>query len=124
MVERQLGNLDRAEQLSRQALALCARRQDEMAIAWLLNGLAAVTAAKAQVTARGWVRAATLHGLAAHLLERAGGEFPADERAQYEQTRVALQAALPADAIDRAREHAATMSATAGVAFALSEVDQ
>ncbi len=119
MVERQLGNLDRAEQLSRQALALGARRNDEMAIAWLLNGLAAVTAAKAE----NWARAATLNGLAAHLLERAGGEWPADERAQYEQTLAALATALPAEALDRARERGATMTVEEGVAYALSEVD-
>lgn len=124
MVERQLGNLDRAEQLSRQALALCARRSDEMAIAWLLNGLAAVTAAKARVTAEGWVRAATLNGLAAGLLERAGGEWPADERAQYEETLAALRSALPAEAMDRARKRGATMTAEAGVSYALSEVDR
>src|SRR5215467_5797736 len=46
MVERQLGNLDRAEALSREALSLCARRADQMATAWVLNGLAAVTAAR------------------------------------------------------------------------------
>ncbi|HEU5111208.1 MAG TPA: hypothetical protein VFT95_21920, partial [Micromonosporaceae bacterium] len=39
-VERRLGNLDRAEELSREALSLCARRTDEMATAWMLNGLA------------------------------------------------------------------------------------
>lgn len=118
MVERQLGNLDRAEQLSRQALVLCARRDDEMAIAWLLNGLAAVVAARHR-----WSRAATLHGLAAALLAGAGGEWPADERAQYEQTLTALRAALPGDVLDRARARGAAMTAKAGVAYALSEVD-
>jgi tetratricopeptide (TPR) repeat protein len=123
MVERQLGNLVRAEQLSRQALAWGARRSDEMAIAWLLNGLAAVTAAKSGGSTGAWVRAATLNGLAASLLERAGGEWPADERAQYEETLAALRSALPAEAVDRAREHGAAMTAEAGVAYALSEVD-
>jgi tetratricopeptide (TPR) repeat protein len=118
MVERQLGNLDRAEQLSRQALELCARRDDEMAIAWLINGLAAVTAARHR-----WQRAATLHGLAAALLEGAGGEWPADERAQYEQTLSTLQAALPAEDLAGARGRGAAMTAKAGVAYALSEAE-
>jgi tetratricopeptide (TPR) repeat protein len=121
MVERQLGNLDRAEQLSRQALELCARRSDEMAIAWILNGLAAVMAAKARETDEGWERAATLNGLAASLLTRAGGEWPADERAQYEEALAVLRAALPAEAIDRARERGAAMTVQEGVAYALSE---
>jgi tetratricopeptide (TPR) repeat protein len=119
MVERQLGNLDRAEQLSREALALGARRRDDMAIAWLLNGLAAVTAAKARVADEGWERAATLNGLAASLLERAGGEWPADERAQYEETLVALRAALSPEVMDRARERGATMTTDEGVAYAM-----
>jgi tetratricopeptide (TPR) repeat protein len=124
MVERQLGNLDRAEQLSRQALALCSRRSDDMAIAWLLNGLAAVTAARARVTAEGWVRAATLNGLAASLLERAGAQWPADERAQYEETLALLRAALPAQAVDRARDRGATMTVEEGVVYALSDANQ
>ena len=78
MVERQLGNLDRAEQLSRQALSLVVRRADEMATAWVLNGLAAVTAAKADHE-----RAAVSVGAAEGLLDDAGGEWPPDERAQY-----------------------------------------
>jgi tetratricopeptide (TPR) repeat protein len=123
MVERQLGNLDRAEQLSRQALALGARRSDEMAIAWLLNGLAAVTAAKAKVSDAGWERAAVLIGLADRLLEGAGGQWPADERAQYEATLAALRAALPAQALERARERGASMTVEEGVAYAMSEVD-
>lgn len=118
MVERQLGNLDHAERLSREALALGARRNDEMAIAWLLNGLAAVTAAKAR-----WIRAATLNGLAAHLLESAGGEWPADERAQYDETLATLRAALPAEELDEARVHGAAMTVADGIAYVLSEVD-
>jgi tetratricopeptide (TPR) repeat protein len=121
MVERQLGNLDRAEELSRQALELCARRRDEMAIAWLLNGLAAVTAAKARVSGEGWVRVATLNGLAAGMLRRAGGEWPADERAQYEETLEALRAAMPEDALHRARERGAAMTSDEGVSYAMSE---
>ena len=45
-VERKLGNLQRAEELTREALRIVAARGDEMPIAWILNGLAAVTAAR------------------------------------------------------------------------------
>jgi hypothetical protein len=87
-----------------------------MAIAWLINGLAAVTAARHL-----WQRAATLHGLAAALLAGARGEWPADERAQYEQTLAALRAALPALQLERARDRGAAMTAKEGVAYALSD---
>ena len=65
MVERQLGNLDRAEALSREALRIVQARGDAMAIPWIINGLAAVTAAKGELD-----RAATLNGMAAAMLER------------------------------------------------------
>ena len=48
---------------------------------WVLNGLAAVLAAKGDVG-----RAATILGAAEAMLERAGGEWPPDERQQYEGT--------------------------------------
>jgi hypothetical protein len=118
MVERQLGNLDRAEELSREALSLCARRADEMASAWTLNGLAAVTAARGAPE-----RAATLHGLAAAQLARAGGEWPADEAAQYESTLATLRATLPADVLERFRSRGAAMTNEAGLSYALSQAD-
>ncbi len=69
MVERQLGNLDRAEELSRQAVDTETAREHDLYLGWTLNGLAAVTAAKGQA-----VRAATVLGAAASLLQRGGGE--------------------------------------------------
>lgn len=118
MVERRLGNLDRAEELSREALTLCARRADEMATAWMLNGLAAVTAARGRLE-----RAATLHGLAAAQLDRAGGEWPADERAQHEETLATLTAGLPAGVLEALRSRGAAMPAEAALAYAMSHVD-
>ena len=76
MVERQLGNLGRAEALSREALRIVQARGDAMAIPWIINGLAAVTAAKGEVE-----RAATLNGMAAAMLERAGGDAAGRARA-------------------------------------------
>jgi tetratricopeptide (TPR) repeat protein len=116
MVERQLGNLDRAEALSREALRIVKTRGDAMAIPWLINGLAAVTAAKGELE-----RAATLNGLAAALLEKAGGEWPPDEREQYEGTLAAIEAGLQPDVIERARSSGAEMSIEQGVAYALRE---
>lgn len=118
MVERRLGNLDRAEDLSREALSLCVRRADEMATAWMLNGLAAVTAARCR-----YERAATLHGLAAAQLSRAGGEWPADERVQYEETLATLGANMPADVLKRFRSRGSAMTTEAALAYALSQAD-
>jgi tetratricopeptide (TPR) repeat protein len=116
MVERQLGNLDRAERLSRDALSIVQGRGDAMAIPWILNGLAAATAAKGQLE-----RAATLNGLAEALLAQAGGEWPPDEREQYEETLRLVGQGLPADAVERERARGAAMSTEDGLAFALGE---
>jgi tetratricopeptide (TPR) repeat protein len=117
MVERQLGNLDRAEELSRQALDTEAARGHDLYLAWTLNGLAAVTAAKGES-----VRAATLLGAAASLLQRSGGEWPPDELEQFEEAIAALGGALLADERDRARVQGAVMSRQQAVAYALPEM--
>ena len=114
MVERRLGNLDRAEELARQALAIDSGRGDEMSIAWTLNGLAAVTAAKGDLE-----RAATLNGTAAAMLERAGGEWPPDERKQYEDTLATLTSGLAPDVLEDARARGAAMRVDAAVAYAV-----
>ena len=57
MVERRLGNLERAEELAVQALQIDAERGDEMSVAWIINSLAAVAAAQGDHE-----RAATLIG--------------------------------------------------------------
>ena len=69
MVERQLGNLDRAEELSLHAVDTETARKHDLYLGWTLNGLVAVTPAMGQS-----VRAATVLGAAASLLQRGGGE--------------------------------------------------
>ena len=118
MVERQLGNLDRAEALSLEALRFAVAKRNEMAIPWTINGLAAVTAAQGRLE-----RAATLIGIAESLLAKAGGEWPPDEREQYEGTLAAVSAGLSAADLDRARASGAAMSLDEGAAFAIA-VDQ
>src|ERR1700735_1284050 len=115
MVERQLGNLDRAEELSRQAVSTETAREHDLYLGWTLNGLAAVTAGKGQL-----VRAAPVLGAAASLLQRAGGEWPPDELEQFEETAAALRRALPPDELDHARAQGAAMSREQAVAYALS----
>jgi tetratricopeptide (TPR) repeat protein len=115
MVERRLGNLEQAEALALQALVIDAARGDEMSIAWTINSVAAVTAAKGD-----YERAATLNGMAAATLERAGGEWPPDEREQYDETLTAVAAGLPPEVLAAARARGAAMSLTDGVAYARS----
>ena len=114
MVERQLGHFAEAEALSRAALRIVSDRGDQLAIPWVLNGLAAVTAAKGDHE-----RAATLLGMAEAFLERAGGEWPPDERQQHAGTVVVLSDALEPTALTRARERGAAMTTGEGVAYAL-----
>lgn len=119
MVERQLGNLARAEALSMSALVFACRTRDEMATPWTLNGLAAVSAAQGRLE-----RAAILHGMAESLLARAGGEWPADERARFEQTDATLGAGLSAEARDAARARGAALSLVQACAFALGRGEE
>lgn len=114
MVERQLGNLDRAEALSREAIEIVSRRGDELGIPWMVNGLAAVTAARGDLE-----RAATLIGIADVTIERAGGEWPPDERVQYDGTVATLTARMGTKSFERARARGYSMTTPDGVALAL-----
>jgi len=113
-VERQLGNLDRAEELSLQAVASDIVATRELFLAWTLNGLAAVTAAQGRAE-----RAAVLLGAADALMERAGGGWPPDEREQYGQTRAVLTRDLPADQLERATACGQALPPDAVVNYAL-----
>lgn len=115
MVERQLGNFEQAENLSLEALRIVSRKGDEMAISWVINGLAAVTAAKGQLA-----RAATLLGIAESLLERAGGDWPPDEREQRHGTLATLSAGLSTVSLESARSEGDRMSLDEAVAYALA----
>jgi tetratricopeptide (TPR) repeat protein len=114
MVERKLGNLGAAEALSREALRIVVRKNDQMAIPWVINGLAAVTAAKGRIE-----RAALLLTIAESLLARAGGEWPADEREQYEGTLASVSAEMAPGELDRLRAKAEAMSLDRATAAAL-----
>lgn len=114
MVERQVGNLAAAEDLSRASLATFHRLGDALATAWSANGLAAIAAARGDLE-----RAATLLGFAEAGIEAAGSKWPADERAQYEATIQQLEAAPVPGVIARARSAGRAMPTSDGVAFAL-----
>jgi tetratricopeptide (TPR) repeat protein len=116
MVERKLGHLDAAEALSLEALRIVRRKHDEMAIPWVINGLAAVTAAQGRLE-----RGATLTGAAESLLEQAGGEWPADEREQYDGAVAIVKAGLAPPAFDAARATGRAMSLDEAVTYAMAD---
>ncbi|MGH8958869.1 MAG: tetratricopeptide repeat protein [Acidimicrobiia bacterium] len=113
MVERKLGRLDDAEELSREALRIANAQANQLAIPWVINGLAAVTVAKGEHE-----RGAILLGIAEGLLERAGGEWPPDEREQFESALAELSQADP-EQVDNFRARGRGMSIADGVAYAL-----
>jgi tetratricopeptide (TPR) repeat protein len=117
MVERQLGNLDRAEELAREAFDIFRRRGEAIATAWSLNGLAAVTAARGEDE-----RAAVLLGIADAALAEAGGEWPADERVQYDDTVEQLSNRMGAVDFAQARARGAAMAAQGRLEFASASV--
>jgi hypothetical protein len=97
LVERQLGNLARAEQLAGEALQIAERRGDLWLIPYVLNGLAAIAVETGE-----FERAATLLGAAAALQEQQGNAWPPDEAPHFERSRAAVTQALDHDQLGRA----------------------
>jgi tetratricopeptide (TPR) repeat protein len=114
MVERQLGNFDRAEELSREALDIFYRRRDAWAMPFGLVGLAAVAVHRGDLE-----RAATLLGAAEAMVEAQGAAWPPDERPHYESAVAAIEASPHAEEIEEARTRGRALSSEAAVAYAL-----
>jgi tetratricopeptide (TPR) repeat protein len=114
MVERQLGNLDGAEELARFALEIYHHRADDWAMPFGLSGLAAVAAERGDFT-----RAALLAGAAESLMEAQGAAWPPDERPHYERTVEAARDALGAEAFEVARARGRAMTTDDAVQLAL-----
>ncbi len=114
MVERQFGNLDRAEALAREALEIDYHRGDHMSVPWKLNGLAAVAADRGD-----FGRASTLIGVADASMQAAGGAWPPDERQQYDRTLAILREAMGSEEFERARAVGRAMTTSEAVGFAL-----
>jgi non-specific serine/threonine protein kinase len=114
MVERQLGNLDRAEELAREALEIADRRGDEFMKPFAFNGLAAIATDRGEFD-----RAATLIGAAEAMMEAQGAPWPPDERPHYERVVATLPAAIGSVEFDRARAAGRSMSTDDAVGFAL-----
>jgi tetratricopeptide (TPR) repeat protein len=114
MVERQLGNLEGAEALVREALEIAQRRGDEFMKPFAFSGLAAIA------TDRGsFERAATLVGAAEATMEAHGAAWPPDERVHYERMLAVLPEAMGSAEFTRARAAGQAMGTDAAVEFAL-----
>jgi tetratricopeptide (TPR) repeat protein len=114
MVERQLGNLDAAESLAREALEIGARIGDEFTKPFAMSGLAAIAAERGQPE-----RAATLVGIAEAIMETQGMAWPPDERPHYERLVATLPEAMGEAAFEDARGRGRSMSSQEALAFAL-----
>lgn len=114
VVERQLGNLEEAKILAREALDISYRRGDELAIPWIVNGLAAVARDRGEFD-----RAATLIGIADARMEAASGAWPPAELVHYERTVATLKEAMGSEEFKRAHATGHSMTTSEAVDFAL-----
>jgi tetratricopeptide (TPR) repeat protein len=114
MVERQLGSLDAAESLAREALEIGERTGDQFTKPFALSGLAAIATDR-----REFERAATLVGAAEAIMEAQHMAWPPDERPHYERMLAVLPEALGSAEFARARAAGHSMAPGKAVDFAL-----
>ena len=115
MVERQLGDLDAAEALAREALEIEQRTGDRFTTPFAISGLAAIAAARGE-----FARAATLVGAAEAIMDSQQMAWPPDERPHYERLVAELPEAMGSDAFEQARGRGRSMSHGDAVEFALT----
>lgn len=114
MVERQLGNLEAAEALAREALEIGDRIGDQFTTPFAIAGLAAIATERRENE-----RAATLLGAAEALMESRQMAWPPDERPHYEDMLARLPEAMGAADFELARAAGQSMSPPEAVARAL-----
>ena len=115
MVERQLGDLDAAEALAREALEIEERSGDQFTMPFAFSGLAAIAAERSQ-----YERAATLVGAAEAIMDAQGMAWPPDERPHYERLLTVLPEAMGGPAFEQARATGRSMTTRDAVALALA----
>jgi tetratricopeptide (TPR) repeat protein len=114
MVERQLGNLDTAETLAREALEIAEHTGDQFTKPFAVSGLAAIATDR-----REFERAATLVGAAEAIMETQHMAWPPDERPHYERMLAVLPEAMGSAAFDRGRAAGHSMASSEAIDFAL-----
>jgi serine/threonine-protein kinase PknK len=115
MVERQLGALDAAEGLAREALGIERSTGDQFTTPFAMSGLAAIA-----IERGGFERAATFVGAAEAILEAHQMAWPPDERPHYERMLSVLSEAIGLPAFDRARAAGRSMPSSVAGDFALA----
>ena len=114
MVERQLGNLDAAEALAREALEVGERIGDQFTKPFAISGLAAIATDRGE-----FERAATLVGAAEAIMEAQHMAWPPDERPHYERMLADLPEAMGRTEFDRAGAAGRSMTASEVVMSAM-----
>jgi tetratricopeptide (TPR) repeat protein len=114
MVERQLGNLDAAESLSRESLQIAESIGDKFNTPFVFSGLASIAVERGQ-----FELAATLVGAAERLMEEQHMAWPPDERPHYERLLAVLPESMGADEFERARAAGRSMTTNHAVDLAL-----
>lgn len=115
MVERQLGNLDAAEALAREALEIGERIGDQFTKPFAISGLAAIATER-----REFERAATLLGAAEAIMEAQHMAWPPDERPHYERMLADLPASMGSAEFERGRAVGRSMDARSVLGLALA----
>jgi len=116
MVERQLGNLDAAENLAREAIEISERIGEEFTKPFAIAGLAAIASERGE-----FERAATLIGAAEAFLEARNMAWPPDEGPHHDRLLAVLPEAMGVQAFDRARAAGRAMAAQDAVRYALGD---
>lgn len=114
MVERQLGDLQAAEALAREALEIEERIGDQFTTPFAFSGLAAIATERRELE-----RAATLVGAAEAIMDAQHMAWPPDERPHYERLLATLPEAMGSAEFDRARSRGHSMASSEAVDFAL-----
>jgi len=115
MVELQLGHIDQAEALAREALDIDRRREDEWAFPYSLMRVAQVSAERGD-----FQRAATIVGAAEAMMEAQGATWPPDERPHYDRTVAQLTGAMGSAEFERARASGQSLATYQAIELALA----
>ena len=116
MVERQLGNVDAAEDLAREALEISERIGEEFTKPFAIAGLAAIALER-----REFKRSATLIGAAEAMLEARNMAWPPDEAPHHDRLLAVLPEAMGSEPFDRARSAGRSMTARDAVGYAMGD---
>ena len=114
MVERQLGNVDAAENLAREAIEISEAIGEEFTKPFAIAGLAAIASERGE-----FERAATLIGAAESFLEARNMAWPPDEAPHHDRLLAVLPKVMGTNAFDRARAAGRSMSAHDAIGYAM-----